>query len=195
MRALHTVLGSGLLLLSWSAGPANIQPLQLGQAERTRIETAACRDPHQVAAARIDAQAYGTGAAAAAVAEVHCASHARFLDSPVHYVVQCFRESGQWDCPNEWSEVAVSMGDETVAVRVEGDISLSQSSQLVHAIADGGMFQGYPLRKALVSPCYVHRGQAKEFIDVRCQGWHIVMSTWCPQSQCPRVFSLTRIGD
>lgn len=195
MRAQDALLLSWLLLLSSPAGSAKADVLALSATERGAIELAACRSRHDVAVERIEAQAYGAGSRAAAVAEVHCASHATFQGAPVHYVVQCFREAGRWDCQNQWTELAVKAAASTVAVRVEGEISLAQSVQIVQAIGKGGMFQGYPLAKTLVSPCYVHRGQAQEFIDVKCQGWHIIMSTWCPQSQCPRVFSLTRIGD
>jgi hypothetical protein len=34
----------------------------------------------------------------------------------------------------------------------------------------------------------------REFIDVKCEGWHMIVSTWCPQSpaDCPRLLSIDK---
>ena len=94
----------------------------------------------------------------------------------------------------EWNEILVKVDDGEVPVRVEGRIPVGVSYQTISKIASSGTFQGYPLRKALAPPCYLNRGSAQEFVDVKCEGWHIVVSMWCPQSDCPRVFSMTKLG-
>ncbi|HEY5809973.1 MAG TPA: hypothetical protein VIT67_18510 [Povalibacter sp.] len=195
MRSHHLSIAACLVLASSGIAAADIQPLQLDDAERSTLEGVACRSRHDTGLEKIDGRVYGRGANAAAAAEVHCAAHETFRNTPVHFVVPCARESGNWQCQGELRQFRVSAGPEEVEVRVEGEISLIQAHGVVQKLANGGTFQGYPLRKALVSPCYVHQGAAQEFIDVKCQGWHIIVSTWCPQSDCPRVFSIDRTAD
>lgn len=182
-------------LFSAGAMSAEVRPLQLAASERSTVERLACQDPHGLGIQQIDGHAYGRGARAPAVAEVHCAPHGTFQGSPIHYVTQCAREQGQWSCQGQWSEILVGVGSDRIPVRVEGKTPLTLSRQVVQKIASGGMFQGYPLRKALAPPCYVHRGATQEFIDVKCEGWHIIVSTWCPQSECPRILSMSKTGD
>ncbi len=184
-----------MTLFSAGAGSADIHPLQLKASERARVERLACQDPHGLTMQALDGHTYGRGASVPAIAEVHCAAHDMFEGNPVHYLVQCAREQGEWSCHGQWNEILVGVGAERIPVRVEGKTPLALSYQVVQKVAGGGLFQGYPLRKALVPPCYVNRGAAQEFIDVKCEGWHIIVSTWCPQSECPRVLSMTKTGD
>lgn len=188
-------MAGSLALFSAGATAADIQPLQLKAVERSTLEHLACQEPHGVSLQTLDGHTYGRGASVPAVAEVHCAAHGLFKGNPVHYVVQCSRERSEWRCQGEWNEILVGVDAEQIAVRVEGKTPLALSYQVVEKIAHGGRFQGYPLRKALVPPCYVSRGRAQEFIDVKCEGWHIIVSTWCPQSDCPRVLSMSKTGD
>lgn len=173
---------------------AQTVPAQITAAERTTLEEQACRSRHDVGVGTIDARAYGAGEGAPAVAEVHCASHGVFMGNPMHYVVQCSRERGRWGCQGEWNEILVNVDAEQIPVRIEGEIPVGVSYQTIQKIASSGTFQGYSLRKVLVPPCYLNKGSAQEFIDVKCEGWHIVVSMWCPQSDCPRVFSMTKLG-
>ena len=184
---------TALLLFSAAAQSAEITPLQLDQAQRAAIEMAACRDRHDLGVEKIEGRVYGQGENASAVAEVHCISHGVFIDNPMHYVVQCTREQRQWLCQGEWTEIIVAAQSDPITVRVEGEIPLGVSYLTINKLAGSGSFQGYPLREALASPCYVHKGTTKEFIDVRCEGWHIIVSLWCPQDDCPRVFSIDKM--
>jgi len=184
-----------LTLFSAGVMSAETHPLQLKMSERSTVERLACQEPHGLTMQTLDGHTYGRGVSVPAVAEVHCAAHDMFKGSPVHYVVQCAREHSEWSCQGEWNEILVDVGDERIPVRVEGKTSLALSYEVVQKVANGGRFQGYPLRKALVPPCYVNRGAAQEFIDVKCEGWHIIVSTWCPQSECPRVLSMSKTGD
>ena len=174
------------------ARSAEVHPLQFTLAERSELEAKACQSRHGTKLQTLEGRRYGTAANAAAVAEVHCAPGEMFRNAPVHFVVQCEREKGVWTCQGEWREFSMRAGTQFIQARVEGEISLAQSFEVIQKIAAGGTFQGYPLQKSLVSPCYVHKGAAQEFIDVKCRGWYIVVSTWCPQGECPRVFSITR---
>ena len=173
---------------------AEITELQLESAERTAIETAACRTRHGVSLERVMGRIYGKGSQAAAVAEAHCAASGSANGSPSHYVVQCARSNGVWDCQGEWNEITVPIQSaQPVAVRVEGEMTPAQATKVVQKIAAAGRFQGYELHKALASPCYVTQMKGREFIDVRCEGWHIIVSTWCPQdTECPRLLSIAK---
>lgn len=195
MQCRPLLVATVLMLMSAGAQPADIFPLQLQEPERTEVERLACLSRHDIAAAKIAGRTYGRGATASAVAEVGCIPHGQFAGYPLRYVVECSREQGRWDCPSEWQEILVATGADPIAVRVEGTTSLTQAQRTIRSIANGGMFQGYPLSKTLVPPCYVHQGKTQEFIDVKCQGWHIIVTTWCPQSECPRVLSMTKTGD
>lgn len=187
-------LAIGLALSSVLAAGAEIAPTQIAAGERASLEDQACRSRHDVGVEKIDARTYGSGAKASAAAEVHCASHGVFMGNPMHYVVQCSRAGGRWECQGEWNEILVKVDADQIPVRIEGEIPVGVSYQTIQKIASSGTFQGYSLRKALAPPCYVNKGSAQEFIDVKCEGWHIVVSMWCPQSDCPRVFSLTKLG-
>lgn len=175
-----------------TAARADVYPLELSGDQRQQIERISCASRHSLSVARVEGHNYGRGTSAAATAEVHCVPHGLFRGSPVHYITQCSREHGSWSCQGEWTAITVSVGDEAIETRIEGDISAEQAYDVIQKIAHAGMFQGYSLRKALASPCYVHEGTERELIDVKCRGWYIIVSTWCPQSDCPRVFSLTR---
>lgn len=174
------------------AAGADTAGLQLGETEQAILEQLACRSRHEVALESIDARAYRRGDHASA--EIRCSTHGVFMGSPMHYVVQCARSLGQWQCQGEWNEILVKLDDGELPVRVEGEIPVGVSYQTISKIASSGTFQGYPLRKALAPPCYLNRGSTQEFVDVKCDGWHIVVSMWCPQSDCPRVFSMTKLG-
>ena len=162
--------------------------------ERAKLETIACRDPHQVALDRVSTRFYGKGLQAPAAAEVHCASHAAPDGMQVHYVVQCSRSEGAWGCQGEWIEFPVQIESKQVATRVEEAIKPAQAAAIVRKIAGYGRFQGYVLKDALAAPCYVTQTKAREFIDVKCEGWHMIVSTWCPQEpkECPRLLSIDK---
>lgn len=184
---------AGLLLAAplWSAEPA----LRLGDTQRAALQAVACEQPHGLRIDTVDAHVYGSGAQRLTSAEVRCAAHARFNSRPVHYVAQCTRGTGDWNCQGHWQQLQLAVGDEPLPVRVEGDLLLMRASQSIRAIANAGMFQGRYLPDTLMPPCYVHQGKGREFIDVKCSGWHIIVSTWCPQEeQCPRIMSLSRSG-
>lgn len=195
MHCRSSLIATVLILISASARPAEILPLQLTQQERSEVEQMACQVRHGVASGKIDGRAYGRGTSASAVAEVSCAPHGQFAGYPLRHVVECSREQGKWDCPSEWQEILVATASDPIAVRVEGATTLVQAHRIIRTIAGAGMFQGYPLPKTLVPPCYVHQGKTQEFIDVKCRGWHVIVSTWCPQSDCPRVISMAKTGD
>ncbi|MFL6619531.1 MAG: hypothetical protein ACJ8MH_13060 [Povalibacter sp.] len=182
------------IALAFNSAAAEIHPLQLTGPERGALETSACTSRHQVALERAEGQVYGKGSNAAAVAEVHCASHAALNGSPLHYVVQCARSKENWECQGEWIEVPVAIQSNQVAVRVEGEMKPAEAASVVSKIAGYGRFQGYVLRDALASPCYVNRAKDREFIDVKCQGWHMIVSNWCPQqpAECPRLISIDK---
>lgn len=173
---------------------AEIGALQFTNAELATLETQACRKPHDVALQRAEGRAYGKGANSPASAEVHCASHATLNDTPMHYVAQCAREKGVWECQGEWTEMALAMESREVAVRVEQEVKPAQAIAIIRKIANSGRFQGYVLRDTLVSPCYVTQPKEREFIDVKCEGWHMIVSTWCPQqpAECPRLLSIDK---
>lgn len=184
-------LGTLLVALLFAASATHAQA-PLDAAGRSALEEQACTSRHGTKLDSVDVRSYRD--ATHATAEVRCASHGVYQGKPMHYIVQCSRAQGRWTCEGEWNEIIVPLGDEQLPVRIEGEIPVGVSYMTIQKIASGGTFQGYPLRKSLVAPCYLNKGSAKEFIDVKCEGWHIVVSTWCPQEECPRVFSLTKIG-
>ncbi len=191
MKRRNTWLAAWLVLTPMLAAGADTAALQLDATQRTTLEQLACRSRHDVGVDAIDARTYRGDHVSA---EVRCSTHGVFMGSPMHYIVQCARSRGVWDCQGEWNEILVKVDDGEVPVRVEGEIPVGVSYQTIQKIAASGTFQGYPLRKTLVPPCYLNKGSAQEFIDVKCEGWHIVVSMWCPQSDCPRVFSMTKLG-
>jgi hypothetical protein len=191
MKRRYAWFGAWLVSMPVIAAGADAVELPLVATERAALEELACRGRHDVGVDTIDARAYRGDHASA---EVRCSTHGVFMGAPMHYIVQCARARGQWECHGEWNEILVKVDDGQVPVRVEGDIPLGVSYQIISTIAASGTFQGYPLRKALAPPCYLNRGSAQEFVDVKCEGWHIVVSMWCPQSDCPRVFSMTKLG-
>ncbi|HMN47359.1 MAG TPA: hypothetical protein PKE27_22480 [Povalibacter sp.] len=191
MKRRHAGFAAWLVLSPVLAAGADATSFQLPAAESATVEKLACRSRHDVGVETIDARAYRGDHVSA---EVRCSSHGVFMGSPMHYIVQCARSLGQWDCHGEWNEILVKVDEGEIPVRVEGQIPLGVSYQTIHGIASSGNFQGYPLREALAPPCYLNRGSAQEFVDVKCDGWHIVVSMWCPQSDCPRVFSMTKLG-
>ena len=188
----------GFLVLTWTlcggVSAADITPLPVDAATTAQLEKLACRDRHTVGVEHIDGRVYGKNAGATAVAEVRCASHGVYMGNPMHRIVQCSRAQGAWTCQGDWNEITVVAGTDRIPVRIEGDIPSGVAHQTIHKLATSGSFQGYPLREALVAPCYLHKGEAQEFMDVKCEGWHIVVSMWCPQSDCPRVFSINKLG-
>jgi hypothetical protein len=183
-----------LVGLSMSSHAAQIGALQFTSGELATLEEQACRKPHDVGLQRAEGRVYGKGANSPAVAEVHCAPHAMLSDMPMHYVAQCAREKGVWECQGEWTEIAVALQPREVATRVEQEVKPAQAVNIIRKIASSGRFQGYVLRDALVSPCYVTQTKNREFIDVKCEGWHMIVSTWCPQqpSDCPRLLSIDK---
>lgn len=193
LRCLLMVLG--VLLSTLSAGAAAADDLQLSPADHQALQAVACQEPHGLDIHAVQAQAYGTGPQALVSAEVQCVAHARFNTRPVHYVVQCTRSTGDWNCQGHWQQLLVDVGEGLLSVRVEGELLLMRASQSIRAVANAGSFQGLYLPDTLQPPCYVHQGNGYEFIDVKCSGWHIIVSTWCPQMDvCPRVMSLSKSG-
>jgi hypothetical protein len=193
---MRNYLPLALLLAGFAANlsAAEVRSLQLSPKERAQLEAAACRSRHDVQVDRIDARSYGAGANAPAVAEVHCASHGESGGQPMHFVVQCARERQQWQCQGEWNELAVVLDTKSIAVRIEGKLSAADAVKTIRKIAASGKFQGYVLRDALVPPCYIQQQPGQEFIDVRCEGWHLIVSTWCPQGDCPRLISIDKFA-
>lgn len=193
LRSLSLILA--ITLLAQPAGAAESSGIQLSAADHQALQTVACQQPHGVDIHAVQAQAYGSGAQALVSAEVWCMAHARFNGEQVHYVAQCTRGNSDWNCQGHWQQLQVQTGAELLPVRVEGDLLLMRASQSVRAIANAGTFQGRSLPAVLAPPCYVHQGNGREFIDVKCSGWHIIVSTWCPQDDiCPRVMSLSKSG-
>lgn len=193
MRVVRWLMACTVLCCGVAA--ADTYPLAITDAQRHQVEQISCRSRHALSVASIEGRRYGRGENAAATAEVHCVPHGMYRGRPIHYITQCSREHGQWSCQGEWTAITVDMDGAPIEARIEGQIAFEQADGIIRKIAHSGMFQGYPLRKVLVSPCYVHQGSERELIDVKCDGWHVIVSTWCPQSDCPRIFSLTKLGD
>ncbi|HEY6641411.1 hypothetical protein [Povalibacter sp.] len=179
-------------ILACAAGAQATAP-QISAAERATLEELACRSRHDVGVESLQVRTYGTGQTTAS-AEVRCSSHGVYQGSPMHHIVQCARIRDAWECQGDWNEILVKVAGDEIPVRIEGAIPTGVAYLTIQRIANSGTFQGQPLRQALAPPCYLNRGSAQEFIDVKCEGWHIVVSMWCPQSDCPRVFSMTKLG-
>ncbi|WP_129649607.1 hypothetical protein [Peristeroidobacter agariperforans] len=162
-------------------------PAALTAAEKAALERLVCKDTHHVPAEGIEAWSYDR-ATANASADVLCRSHEAIAGKPVRYFARCERKEKSWSCQSGDIEVLVSVGTRELAVRWLGGIDRTWGVKVIEKLVADGWF-----RKELdagESPqCDVGPGSAPEWVDVKCAGWAITVSSWCPQEACPRIVS------
>jgi hypothetical protein len=164
-------------------------PIELTKQEVPSLEKLACRVPLGAKADRITAWRYDPKSPDAN-AEVICLPHTDIEGRPVHGVVSCARSGGRWKCeaPQLRQLVSLSTGKLIVQLSEKGVID---AHDVIVKLAAKGWFKG-AVEVDHIPVCLVQPGPYEELRTVSCEGWRIIVSTWCPQNDCPRVISWAR---
>lgn len=125
-------------------------------------------------------------------AEVLCRSHDHIKSNNIQHVVFCEKSRSSWKCPR--SELAIRMNDESHAlIYFEDDIGIETAYSIVKKLAASKYYQGEDIPKPASSICNIHHhfndahALVPDVYAATCGTQQILISTWCPQEECPRI--------
>ncbi len=121
-------------------------------------------------------------------ATVSCQPHATTEHYAVYYRADCRREE-KWACKPSETRLHTTLNSRQIDIVTNGykpEIAYS----LVSKIAAHRNFKGEWVFERNTRECALSKGPSKELLDVTCDGKLFRLSYWCPQSSCPRIFSI-----
>jgi len=173
------------------AHPSSL-PLRLTGTEQQMLESLACREKFDIDAEKIVARKRGTPGAGEFYAEVLCQPHSRYKNNLVHHIVFCDKDSGWWQCRRSEQAIRLAQGSNPL-VYFENDIEVAVAYKIAQSLEAGKYYQGEEMPDAQQSICNIkrHAGHGNVEMDdvlvARCGIKEIFISTWCPQTDCPRI--------
>lgn len=187
-----SLLSMALTFGSTAATPDDSYPLRLTGKEQQLLESITCRDKFNVGADKIIANGNAPSNPDDTYAEVLCQTHDTFKLHSIHHVVFCEKHRSPWTCPR--SELAVRMNDRSHAlVYFEDDIAIDTAYDIVMKLAMSKYYQGEDVPKPDQSICNIHHHfnddheLVPDIYAVTCGTQQVLISTWCPQQECPRI--------
>lgn len=121
-------------------------------------------------------------------AAVICEPHATMADYAISYRAECRREN-QWQCGRSETWLRTTLDSRPVDIATNGykhDLAYS----LVSKIARYRNIKGDLVFEPNTKQCSLSKGPSKELLDITCDGKLFRLSYWCPNSSCPRMFSI-----
>lgn len=171
---------------------SELLPYHFSQQEQQLLESMTCADTFNLSIDRIIALADSQSNPGSIFAEVLCKSHDAFRSNSIQHVVFCEKHRAAWKCPR--SELAIRMTDNTRAlIYFEDDIEVEIAYNIVTKLAASKYYQGEDIPKPNQSICNIHHyfnDDHKLVSDVyaaTCGTQQVLISTWCPQQECPRI--------
>ncbi|MES1190264.1 MAG: hypothetical protein ABUS47_04205 [Steroidobacter sp.] len=158
--------------------------------EQQLLELKACRDKFNTGTERIVART-DASSTPDVYAEVLCQSHEQFKHSPVYHVVYCDRNADTWHC--ERTERAIRTDGNRALVYYAEDVDTAIAYAIIVKLASIKRFQGEAMPDMQKSVCNIQRfatfdnTSLPDVFTVTCENREILVSTWCPQQECPRI--------
>lgn len=162
--------------------------LELSASDKGVLEKLVCRVPHQMPLAQAHGTVFDDSSTRDVSARVECAPHDHFKDKPIRFATDCKKEGQEWGCvlPSEL-EMVVVVGGREVLLTISGT-EPAWAHEVMRKLEVTGFIRidsgvtDEPLRCAMS-----HVMKIPEWYYVRCLGRAIIISTWCPQGDCPTV--------
>lgn len=177
----------------WSTSQATMavgkeSPIELSASDKGVLEKLVCREPHQMPLAQAHGTVFDDGSTRDVSARVECAPHDHLKDKPIRFATDCKKYGHEWKCvvPSALEMVVVVAGRD-VLLTISGT-EPAFAREVIRKLevtgfirVDAGMTDE-PLR------CGMSKGvEIPEWYYVSCLGRAIIISTWCPQGDCPTV--------
>ena len=166
--------------------------VRLTQKEKVLLESLACRDKFDIAIEKVIASGDAKSNPKEVYAEVLCQPHDKFKLNAIHHVVFCEKHGAIWKCPR--SELAIRMNDDSHAlIYFEDNIAIETAYDIIIKLANSKYYQGEDVPKPNQSVCNIHQHFNDDHMPVpdvyaaTCGTQEILISTWCPQQECPRI--------
>jgi len=166
-------------------------PLRLTNIEQQLLEIKACREKFDIGVEKFIARKQG-GVAEEFYAEVLCQPHLFYKDIPVHHIVYCDKDKGEWQCDRSEQAIRLTHGLKPL-VYFENDIEAGLAYEIALKLEAGKYYQGEELPDAQQSICNIKRhidrnnNETQDVVVAKCGDKEIFVSTWCPQKDCPRI--------
>lgn len=121
-------------------------------------------------------------------AVVDCKPHRELTQYSLSYSAQCERRD-RWICGRSELRLRTVINDHPVTIHSNG-YNADLAHDLVRRIFAYRTHKGGPAIHPETAMCALTKGPEKDMLDVVCDGHVVRLSYWCPQSSCPRVFSI-----
>jgi hypothetical protein len=125
---------------------------------------------------------------AALHASVECKPHETTPQFARFFAAECERTAG-WQCARSEVRLRAEIAAHSVTIRTNG-YNAELAHDLVTRIFAYHTHKGGPAISPDTAQCSLAKGPEKDMLDVNCDGHIVRLSYWCPQSRCPRVFSI-----
>ncbi len=168
---------------------AKTYPYRLSKEDQAELSSKVCTTRYGTKESRIDAWTYKPGDKRNVQASVECTSHRTHSQYELSHVASCERVT-TWQCTR--GEVRLrGMLDKHKFDIGTGWYNPAVAYDLVSRIAAYRSRKGDAVIDTEDVQCNLAKGPSKELIDIACKDKLVRISYWCPQSSCPRIFSIT----
>ncbi len=121
-------------------------------------------------------------------ASVECKPHEVTPQFAKFYTANCVRTTG-WQCARSEVLLRADIANHPVTIRTNG-YNAELAHDLVTRVFAYRTHKGDPAFNPDTAHCSLGRSREKDMLDINCDGHVVRLSYWCPQSNCPRVFSI-----
>lgn len=174
--------------------------VRLTSIEQQLLESKACRERFNAGVEKIVARRQTGSGIEEFYAEVLCQPHSRYRDNPIHHIVYCDKDKGEWQCVRSEQAMRLMHGKQPL-VYFENNIDAKLAYEIALRLEKGLYFQGEEMPDAQQSVCNIRRhsdreeNETQDVVIAKCGNKEIFVSTWCPQKECPRIIGTRSITD
>jgi len=168
--------------------PPGTSPYRLSRIDITQLTQTVCATESSSRNNVITAWKTSRGNSDSAHAFVECSAHRTYTEFEAYHAAHCERTE-QWRCGRGETRIH----NPQVARRIDiglGGYNPDIAYQLVNKIAAYRTKKGDAVIDTEDVRCDLAKGPSKELIEVTCKDRVVRISYWCPQSTCPRIFSV-----
>lgn len=170
------------------APPAKMPPYRLSRNDMTVLATTACTARYGVKEHQIKAWQSQRDNNRSVQAHVECTAHRTYPEFDAYHTANC-ELTAQWNCDRGETRIRGTAETQKIDIGLGGH-DPNVAYQLVNKIAAYRWKTGDAFIDTHDVRCDLTKGPSKELLNVTCKDQKLRISYWCPQSSCPRIFSV-----
>lgn len=168
--------------------PPDMPPYRLSRNDIAELANMACTSEFGSREKVVRAWRAPRGDKRGVQAVVECTAHRTYPDFEAYHAAHCERRE-QWRCGRGETRIRGTQPARRIDIGL-GGYNPNIAYELVNKIAAYRTKKGDAVIDTEDIRCDLARDASKEMINVTCKDRAIRISYWCPQSACPRIFSV-----